>query len=125
MRKQQKVLSMAAVSMAIIVTTVFLPSLVQSFFFPPAPDYQIETIIHEVEDLVTKGVLTEGQGNALNTIAGEAQKTILDIGDTATACNLLQDFINQVQAYINTGALPATRGDFLITAANDLISQLR
>jgi hypothetical protein len=125
MRKQKKLVSVSAIFMAFIAATVFLPGLVQAFFFPPAPEYQIETIIHEVEDFVGKGVLSEVQGSALNTIVGEAQKIILDKENTTTACNLLQDFINQVQAYINAGTLAATKGQFLIGSANELISQLR
>ena len=125
MRKQQKLVSVSAISMAFFATTVFLPGLVQSFYFPPAPEYQIDTIIHEVKELVNKGVLSEGQGSALNTIIGEAQKMILDKENTTAACNLLQDFINQVQAYINAGTLPATKGELLIGTANDVISQLR
>lgn len=125
MKKQQKLVSVSAISMAFIATTVFLPGLVQSFYFPPAPEYQIDTIIHEVENLVTKNVLSKGQGSMLTTIIGEAQKMILDKGNATIACNLLQDFISQVQAYISAGTLPATKGEFLIDSANDLISQLR
>ena len=40
------------------------------------------------------------------------------------ASNLLQAFINQVQAYINAGILSATEGQNLIDAANSVISQI-
>ena len=125
MRKKRNFVLMTATSMAFVVTIVFLPSLLHPFYFPPAPEYQIESIIHEVEDLVTEGVLTKDQGNELNSIVGEAQKIILDKYNTTMACKLLRDFINQVQAYINTGTLAATKGQILIGSANELISQLR
>jgi hypothetical protein len=125
MRTKQKLVSLAAISMGFIVPMVFMPSLVHSFYFPPAPEYQIETIIHEVEDLVTGGVLTKDQGTVLKTIVGEAQKIILDKNKTTKACNLLRNFIIQVQAYINTGVLAATKGQILIGSANEVIGQLR
>jgi hypothetical protein len=74
---------------------------------------------------VTGGVLTKDQGTVLKTIVGEAQKIILDKNKTTKACNLLRNFIIQVQAYINTGVLAATKGQILIGSANEVIGQLR
>ena len=125
MRKERKLVLMTAISMAFVATVVFFPRLVHSFYFPPAPEYQIETIIHEVEDLVTEGVLSKDQESELKTIVGEAEKIILGKENRTGACNLLRDFINQVQMYINTGTLAATKGQILIGSANELISQLR
>ena len=125
MRKQKKAVSVTAISMAFVLTMMFLPRFAHAFYFPPSPEYQIDTIIHEVEDLVGKGVLSEKQGSELNTIVGEAQKVILKEQDTRMLCILLQDFINQVQAYISAGTLAATKGQMLIGSANELISQLR
>lgn len=123
--KQQKLASMSSISMIFIATTVFLPGLVQSFYFPPAPEYQIDNIIHEVENLVTAGVLTEAQGSKLKKIVRESQKMILEKGNTTIACNLLQKFICQVRAYIDAETLSTTKGGFLIDSADDVITQLR
>ena len=125
MRKQPKLVSVSAISMAFIATTLFLPGLVQAFYFPPTPQEQVNTIIHEVEKLVNKGVLSEGEGHALNGIVREAQTLILDKEDPTTACSLLQDFISQVQAHITAGTLSAAKGEFLIGTANEVITQLR
>ena len=125
MKKQKKLVSLPPVSMAFIAAMIFFPGLVQSFYFPPAPEYQIGTIINELENLVKKGMLSEGQASTLNTIVKDAQKTILSEGDAAIACGLLQNFISQIQAYIHAGTLPAAKGKFLIDSANDVIIQLR
>lgn len=124
MKEEKNSILVLAIFMAFI-ATVFLPALVQSYYYPPTPEEQIDAIIHEVEKLVNKGVLDQGQGNELNTKIEAAQRMMLDKGNTTAACNLLQKFINQVQAYINAGTLPATKGKFLIGTANDVISQLR
>ena len=111
--------------MAFIAAMMFFPGLVQSFYFPPAPEYQIDTIINELESLVINGMLSEGQASMLNAIIKDAQKAILSGGDAAAACSLLQNFISQIRAYIHAGTLPAAKGKFLIDSANDAISQLR
>ena len=125
MKKQKKFVSLPPVSMAFIAAMMLFPGLVQSFYFPPAPEYQIGTIINELENLVKKGMLSEGQASTLNTIVKDAQKTILSEGDAAIACGLLQNFISQIRAYIHAGTLPAAKGKFLIDSANDVIIQLR
>lgn len=123
MNEQKKSILVLAIFMAFIAAAVFLPGLVQSFF-PPTPEAQLGAITHEVERLVYKGELDQGQGNELNTKIEAAQRMMLDKGNTTAACNLLQAFINQVQAYINAGTLPATKGQFLIGTANNVIGQL-
>ena len=122
MNKQKKSILVLAIFMAFIAAAVFLPGLVQSFF-PPTPKAQLDAITHEVERLVNKGELDQGQGYELNTIIETAQRMLIKANRTE-ACDLLQAFINQVQAYINAGTLPATKGQFLIGTANNVISQL-
>ena len=122
MNEQKKSILVLAIFMAFIAATAFLPGLVQSFF-PPTPKAQLDAITHEVERLVNKGDLDRGQGYELNTKIEAVQK-MLNEADRTAACNLLQAFVNQVQAYINAGTLPATKGQFLIGTANNVISQL-
>jgi hypothetical protein len=122
MKEQKKSILVLAIFMAFIAAAVFLPGLVQSFF-PPTPKAQLDAITHEVESLVNKGELDQGQGYELNTIIETAQRMLIKANRTE-ACDLLQAFINQVQAYINAGKLPATKGQFLIGTANNVISQL-
>ena len=125
MKKLKIFASLPPVSMAFIAAMMFFPGLVRSFYFPPAPEYQIGTIISELENLVNKGMLSEGQANSLSTIIKDAQKAILSEGEAATACSLLQNFISQIRTYIHAGTLPAAKGKFLIDSAKDVISQLR
>ena len=57
----------------------------------------IEDILEDVENLIDRGVLNQGQGNALIAKLKTAEK-MLNKGNTTAACNQLQAFINQVQA---------------------------
>ena len=122
MNEQKKSILLLAIFMAFIAVAVFFPGLVQAFF-PPTPKAQLDAITHEVERLVNKGELDQGQGYELNKIIETAQRMLIKANRTE-ACDLLQAFINQVQAYINAGTLPATKGQFLIGTANNVISQL-
>lgn len=122
MKEPKKPILVLAIFMAFIAAAAFLPGLVQSFF-PPTPKAQLDAITHEVERLVCKGELDQGQGYELNTKIEAAQR-MLNKADRTAACDLLQAFIKQVQAYINAGTLLATKGQFLIGTANNVISQL-
>jgi len=84
----------------------------------------IEDLIDEVGDLVTAGVLNQGQGNALITkLNGAINK--LNQGNTNAAINILQAFINQVSAFINTGILSSAEGQPLIDAAQAIIDDIQ
>jgi len=87
------------------------------------PVEQIQQITTNVHDLVDSGMLNQGQGDALVAKLDEAMQKLNEENNRA-ASNLLQAFINQVQAYINAGILSATEGQNLIDAANSVISQI-
>lgn len=97
------------------------------FFFDDlvfvGPQGEIKLIIEEVEDLVAEGILTEEDGSSL---IEKLQATIakLNQGKTRPVCNILQAFINQVQAYLNAEKLSALEGQSLIDAANSMIDQV-
>jgi predicted outer membrane repeat protein len=82
----------------------------------------IGDILDNVEYLVDTRVLNEGQGNALIAILEAAEK-MFNKGNTIAACNQLQAFINQVNAYIKSGILSEEDGQSLIDAAKSVISQ--
>ena len=87
------------------------------------PHQQIQTIINQVQTLVNAGTLNQGLGKALQaTLDATAER--LNDGDTTGACNLLQAFINQVQAAVKSGKISATDGNNLIKSANDTRTQL-
>jgi hypothetical protein len=83
----------------------------------------IEDILDDIEDLTDTGVLNQGQGNALIAKL-EAAERMFNEGNTMAACNELQAFINQLEAYVRAGILSVEEGQSLIGAANSMISQL-
>jgi hypothetical protein len=84
---------------------------------------QIENLIARIEDLVAAGLLNQGNGNALTAKLGNALKS-LEKGNERAAINKINAFINQVQAFIRSGKLPAVQGQILIDIANNIISDL-
>lgn len=76
-----------------------------------------------IANLVTAGVLSPGNGNALSA---KLQAAIgqLDRGNTSAATNQLNAFINQVNALMRAGRLPASSGQDLIDAAQRIITAI-
>ena len=74
-------------------------------------------------DLITAGLLNQGQGNSL-IVTCEAAFRQLDRDNTTAAINELNAFINQVTAFINVGTLLPVAGQALIDAAQAIIDVL-
>ena len=75
---------------------------------------QLLTILNSgVQDLVAKGVLSEGNGNSLLVKLAHAQATMADGKDK----NLLKSFENEVEAMMRSGRLDAATGGSLVTFA--------
>ncbi len=89
----------------------------------PPPDEAIQNLTNVLADLVASGVLSQGHGQALTAKLDAALKK-LDSGNTKAASNLLQAFINQTGALINSGTLSPADGQPLIDAATAIIDQL-
>jgi len=87
------------------------------------PQQAIEGLIEKVRDLVRRGVLNNGQGNALIAKL-EAAIRSLDRGNVNTALNQLGAFVNQVNAFMNAGILPPSEGQLLLDCANQIIAAL-
>jgi hypothetical protein len=85
-----------------------------------SPEEQIVILTIQIDDLVDSGILTGGQGNALNVKLYAAFKK-LDQGKPDVAVNLLNAFINQVLSFIDDGVLTLDEGEALINAANSII----
>jgi 6-phosphogluconolactonase (cycloisomerase 2 family) len=84
---------------------------------------QIAQLIAQVQNLVTGGVLSSGQGAGLIAkLNGALAK--FNAGQTRAACNQLNAFINQVNAFINSRALSPEQGQALITAAHNIRAQI-
>ena len=84
-----------------------------------------EGLIDQVQSLIEQGIVSQGQGNALIAKLDGAIKQ-LEKGNTKTAINELQAFINQVNDLMNSTPpiLTPAEGQPLIDAANAIIAAL-
>ena len=80
-------------------------------------------VTNAVEELLETEVLNEGQATALLATLEAAAKQLVN-GNSTAAANLLQAFINQVQALVNAGILTPQEGQALIDLAQNAIDQL-
>lgn len=85
------------------------------------PDEAIAAIGEDVEALVIAGSLSDGEANALTAKLDAAQRQ-WDRGNTTAAANVLEAFINQVEAMVGSGRLTADDAQLLIDAAYDAIA---
>jgi hypothetical protein len=86
-----------------------------------SPSQSIQGLISQVQALQPPLNGQQGQGliSKLN-----AALTAIQNGNTNVACNKLNDFISQVNAYINNGTLTQAQGQPLIVAANNIRTSL-
>jgi N-acetylneuraminic acid mutarotase len=89
-----------------------------------APQQATQSLINDVNALVSQGTLNQGQGNALTSKLDAAIQK-MDQGNGNAARNQLQAFINQVNALMNSGKLTAAQGQTLIEAASDVIAHIQ
>ncbi len=84
-----------------------------------------QSLIDQVQALIDASILNQGQGNGLIAKL-EAAIQQLDKGNTNTAINQLQAFINQVYDFMSSTPpiLTAAEGQPLIDAANAIIAAL-
>jgi len=85
----------------------------------------IESLHHCVDHAVEMGHITNAHwATSLYAMLNAAQAA-LDRGQIDTAVNILNAFINEVNAYIRSGVLTQDEGLPLIDAAKDIIWQIR
>ena len=87
---------------------------------PEGGSLSVADLSIQVESLA---VLNQGQINALVSKL-EAASTAMDQGDSSDAVNALEDFVGQVNAFINAGILQPQESQPLLAAAEDLMGQL-
>jgi len=87
---------------------------------PPAPQALLDLLIAEVQELVDADELNEGQGNALISKI-KAAKAQLDRETIRATVNILNAFINQVEAFIRSEILSSADGQNLIDLASEAI----
>ena len=89
---------------------------------PPSTD-PIEDLGSSVDDLVTDGTISAGNGNALTSkLDAAAQKCAK--GNQTAAENQINAFINQVEAFVSSGKLTAAEGAALIAEAEAALAAL-
>ena len=87
------------------------------------PEEQAESLIEDVEQLVTYKNLKAGQGKFLIKKLEGVIKNI-DQGTTAGSCDKLQSFIDQVNGLVKSGKLTPSEGTILIDAATVIQTSL-
>ena len=75
-----------------------------------------QQLSNDINGLVSQGVLNQGNGNALSSKLRAAIGS-MNAGNATAACNQLQAFINQAQAFMNDGKLTPTQAGALIDSA--------
>ena len=83
----------------------------------------LDLLMDQLAALEAAGVLNHGQTNALMTKLESAVAAYQD-GDRDLAMNSLGAFVNQVNAFLNTGILVGEHGDILIDSAVELMEFL-
>jgi len=83
----------------------------------PTPQDQVQSIIAQINALVSGGALAPNKANPLLTKLDQVVKK-LDAAQTSAACGQLGAFINQLNADIGNGTLTHAQGQPLIDAAN-------
>ena len=81
-----------------------------------SPELMIQDTVEQVLDMVDDGKLNEGQAISLIQKLESAVNKLADGKDNA-AYNMLQSFINQMEAFIKSGALTFEEAQPLIEAA--------
>ncbi len=77
----------------------------------------IQALVDDVNFLVGEGDLKQGQGNSLIKKLQAADKHLAK-DRISGACQKLNVFIHQVNAFVNSGILPDLEGQPLIDSAN-------
>lgn len=78
-----------------------------------SPQQTTQVLVTTITNLVTTSVLAPGNGNALSATL-QAAVDQLNRGNNTAATNQLNTFINQVNALVGAGRLPASDGQSLI-----------
>jgi len=78
------------------------------------PAQAIPNVIASINGLKAAGVLNRGQANSLIVKLNHAITSLNSKPDQPTACNQLQAFVNEVNAYVNGGKLTPAQADLLL-----------
>jgi len=93
------------------------------FLVPRSADDLIDLLIDDVDLLEAGGIVNGGQANALRSKLSNALRKV-ERGQVGPAINMLEAFVNQVEALVSAGILSEQQGAELITAAENIIASL-
>ncbi len=79
-----------------------------------SPAQAIPNVITTVQGHESAGVLNGGQANSLIVKLNHAIDSLNSKPNQPTACNKLQAFVNEVNAYVNAGILTQAQADTLL-----------
>jgi hypothetical protein len=79
-----------------------------------SPAQAIPSVITKIEGLEAAGVLNGGQANSLIVKLNHAIDSLNSKPNQATACNQLQAFVNEINAYVSAGILMPAQADTLL-----------
>ena len=83
----------------------------------------MRSLIDEINDLVSSGILNWGQGNSLIVKLNNAIKK-LDANKPKTSLNNLNALSNQIQDFIDDGVLTSEEGQSLLEAIEAIQYQI-
>jgi hypothetical protein len=78
------------------------------------PAQAIPNVISTIQGLQGSGVLNQGQANSLIVKLNHAIDSLNSKPNQPTACNQLQSFVNEVNAYVSGGKLTPAQADSLL-----------
>jgi hypothetical protein len=78
------------------------------------PAQAIPNVIATIQGLQAAGVLNKGQANSLIVKLSHAIDSLNSKPDQPTACNQLQAFVNEVNAYVSGGKLTSAQAHSLL-----------
>lgn len=100
-----------------------LPSGIAIMPEPSTPEDRTEALADDVEELLTGGILNDGQANSLGSKLENILQA-LEQRKTKPVINQLNAFINQVLSLVDEGVLTPEEGQDLVDAAQAVIDQL-
>jgi hypothetical protein len=86
----------------------------------PSVQDQIAQLTEQVNALVSSGVLSEGNGNALISKLSNAATSFTNSNNNA-GINKIEAFIHQVNAFLSAGSLTSAEAQSLVDAADEIL----
>jgi len=90
----------------------------------PDPEDLVQYLTDAIESFLEAGDLNTGEGGSLLKILRNAVRMYEEQGNLQGACNLLENFIKQIQKLVDQGDITPEEGQALIDQAMALMEQI-